>query len=89
MLEVLENHGVFHKGKSMYSLRMEKKSTYQQGGYEIYNVQNGDTLYSISKEFGVTIEQLKRLNRLVSDIIDAGFPLKIKLLKNSGETSCE
>lgn len=85
MLEVLEKNGVFLKVKSTYSLRMEKKATYQQDNFEIYTVQNGDTLSYISKDFGVTIEQLKQLNSLTSDIIDTGFPMKIRLLKNAGE----
>ncbi|MDQ0200987.1 glycosyltransferase family protein [Neobacillus ginsengisoli] len=89
MLEVLDKEGVFHKGKSLYSLDTEKRTTYQQDNFEIYIVQNGDTLSYICKEFGVTINQLKQLNGLTSDMIDTGFPMKIRLLKNQGEKSCE
>lgn len=85
MLEVLEKSEVFDKGKSTYILEVERRATFPKEGFEIYKVQNGDTLYHISKEFGVSIEQLKHLNNLNSDIIDTGYPLKIKLLKNAGE----
>ncbi|CAH2714990.1 hypothetical protein BACCIP111895_02167 [Neobacillus rhizosphaerae] len=81
MLDVLEKNGVFKKGKSVYSLKMEKRTTYQKGEFEFYKVQNGDTLYRISKEFGVAIDQLKQLNGLTSNIIDTGLPLKIRLLE--------
>ncbi|MGE7692694.1 polysaccharide deacetylase family protein [Lysinibacillus sp. NPDC094177] len=81
MLEVLEKSGIFDKRKSTYSLRIERK-VFQQGNFEIYNVKNGDTFYHISKEFGITIDQLKHLNELTSDIIDTGLPLKIRLAEN-------
>lgn len=37
-----------------------------------YRVVKGDTLYSISKRTGVSIDSIKRLNRLTSDIIKIG-----------------
>lgn len=37
-----------------------------------YRVVKGDTLYSISKRTGVSIESIKRLNRLTSDLIKIG-----------------
>ncbi|WP_160725267.1 glycosyltransferase family protein [Bacillus sp. USDA818B3_A] len=85
ILEILERSGMFNNRKSTYVLGAEKKVTFLKDGFEIYKVQNGDTLYQISKEFGVTIEQLKQLNGLTSDIIDSGYPLKIKSIKNGGE----
>ena len=86
MIEVLERNGIFNKGKSIYSLKMENRKTFQQGEFAIYKVQNGDTLSHISKEFGVTLDQLKELNQLTSDIIETGLPLKIRSLENTGKT---
>lgn len=83
MLQVLDKYGIFNKAKSTYSLKIEKRTTYREGNFEIYNVKNGDTLSHISKNFGVPIEQLKHLNGLISDIIETGLPLKIKLIKNT------
>ena len=40
-------------------------------------VKKGDTLYSISKKYSVTIEELKKLNKLKSNEIKIGQKLKI------------
>ena len=45
---------------------------------DVYVVQKGDTLYSIAKKFGLTIDELKTLNDLGSDIISVGQQLIIK-----------
>ncbi|WP_313804357.1 glucosaminidase domain-containing protein [Flavobacterium sp.] len=43
-----------------------------------YRVVQGDTLYSISKKFNLTVEQLVQLNNLPSNAISIGQILKIK-----------
>lgn len=40
-------------------------------------VQSGDTLYNISRRYGITVEQLKRRNSLTSDLIRVGQQLII------------
>lgn len=82
MVEVLEKEGIFSKGKSTYSLKMENRTTFQQGEFEIYKVQNGDTLSHLTRDFGVPVARLKELNNLTTDIIDSGLPLKIRVRKN-------
>ena len=42
-----------------------------------YIVQNGDTLYGISKQFGVTIDNIKSTNNLTSDTLKVGQVLNI------------
>jgi len=42
-----------------------------------YTIQSGDSLISISSQFGVTVEALKAANRLTGDIIYAGDTLVI------------
>ena len=44
----------------------------------IYKVKKGDTLYSISRKFGVSVATLKKLNRLSSNTISIGQQLIIK-----------
>lgn len=43
----------------------------------MYLVQNGDTLWSISRKFGVSVDDIKRLNNLTSDILSIGMNLLI------------
>lgn len=52
-------------------------------GYPYYNdntyiVQKGDTLYSISKKYNITVEELKRINNLDSNTLSIGQVLSLK-----------
>ncbi len=55
----------------------------KEGGYvpptetESYIVQAGDTLYSIARKFSTTVDNLRSLNNLTSDILSIGQVLKI------------
>ena len=44
---------------------------------EEYIVEKGDTLYSLSKRFNISIEELKRINNLNNDILSIGQVLKL------------
>jgi flagellum-specific peptidoglycan hydrolase FlgJ len=43
-----------------------------------YTIQQGDTLYSLSKKFNQTVEDLKKLNNLIDNTISIGQKIKIK-----------
>lgn len=45
---------------------------------DYYEVQKGDTLYSISKRFGLSVEELKAKNNLADNAIAVGQKIKIK-----------
>ncbi|PJN90604.1 DUF5776 domain-containing protein [Bacillus sp. mrc49] len=45
-----------------------------------YKVKKGDTLYSISKNNDLTVDQLKALNSLKSDVLSVGQALKLKVV---------
>ena len=45
--------------------------------YETYEVQQGDTLYTISGEYGLTIAELKEINGLTKDSLSVGQQLRI------------
>lgn len=42
-----------------------------------YTVRTGDTLYKIAREHGTSLEELKRLNRLATDVIRVGQRLQV------------
>ena len=44
----------------------------------IYTVVSGDTLYSIARRFNTTVDAIKKLNNLTSNILSIGQQLKIK-----------
>lgn len=48
-----------------------------ENGTITYLVQPGDTLWSISRRYGVTVDAIKKLNGLTSDVIQIGQTLKI------------
>ena len=54
----------------------EKRSSSDR--YQVHVVQEGDTLYSISRRYFVTIEELKQLNALNDNIISVGQELRIQ-----------
>ena len=43
-----------------------------------HTVQKGDTLWGLAKKYGVTVEQIKKLNNLKSDVLSIGQILRIK-----------
>lgn len=44
---------------------------------KIYTVKQGDTLYNISKRFGITVDELKGLNNIIDDRISIGQKLVV------------
>lgn len=64
-------------------LKAEKRKTHiteVRGGeaFASYNVQNGDTLYTISQKINVSTNEIKKWNNLKSDTIFPGDVLKLK-----------
>lgn len=59
-------------------IKKKKFDTIKNKDGLIYIVQAGDNLYQISKNFGMTVSQLKDLNQLESDLIDINQQLYIK-----------
>ncbi len=55
-----------------------KKSNSNSDDPNLYEVQQGDTLYSISKKFNLLVDDLKRKNNLPDNSISIGQKLKVK-----------
>lgn len=49
----------------------------------IYVVQRGDSLYSIANKFNTTVNEIKSLNNLTTNLLNIGQTLKIPLSSNS------
>lgn len=52
-------------------------ASYDNTAREVYLVQYGDTLTGIARKYGLTVAQLKKINKLTSDEIDVGQVLKV------------
>lgn len=64
--------------KSSYDIASDPKINMNQYDPNLYEVQKGDTLYSISKKFNLLVEDLKRKNNLTDNAISIGQRLKVK-----------
>lgn len=54
--------------------------------YNIHRVQRGDTLYGLSRRYGVSIDHIKRLNNLTGDNLQIGQRLKISEIRQTPPT---
>ncbi len=55
----------------------DKEETIQDSTVNTYTVQKGDNLYSIANKYDTSVEELKRINNLSTNIIQIGQVLKI------------
>lgn len=53
---------------------------------DYYTVKAGDSLYSISRKYGMTVDELKKINNLSSNLLKIGQQLKISYDDTVGET---
>ena len=49
---------------------------------EYYTVKSGDTLYSIASKYGMSVDELKKLNNLTSNVISIGQKLLVSSANN-------
>jgi flagellum-specific peptidoglycan hydrolase FlgJ len=75
LIAIIEKYNL-HKYDLMVIGKKEKEPKIDK--IESYEVVKGDTLYAISKRFGLTIEKLKELNNLETNEISTGQILKLK-----------
>ena len=55
----------------------------ETSGEEIYTVKSGDSLYSIARQYGLTVDEIKRYNNLTSNLLSIGQVLKIPTTSTS------
>lgn len=68
---------------AMLVLKAERRKTQvtevrASNSYASYNVQDGDTLWTISQKFSASTSEIKKINNLKSDLIYPGIVLKLK-----------
>lgn len=59
---------------------------YFNAGDEYYTVKKGDSLWSISKKYGITVDELKELNNLSTNILSIGQKLLVGLKESFSST---
>ena len=58
-------------------LTLPTKITEETTKYDTYIVQKGDSLYQIANKYNITVDELKRLNNLTSNLLSIGKQLKV------------
>lgn len=53
--------------------------------YTIYSVKSGDSLYALSQHYGLTVDEIKKVNSLHSSVIKIGQKLMIPAIKKVGD----
>ncbi len=81
LIDIIERYKLYKLDAEVLGKKGKKS---KKGKFKIstYTVQKGDTLYSISQRFNMTVENLKELNGLDSNIIDIGQILNLNSKKN-------
>ncbi len=78
LISLIERYGLFRFDRLEISKRVNKSN--KKNKHVQYKVKRGDTLYSISKKYGMSINELKRSNNLKNNILKIGQILEIKSL---------
>jgi membrane-bound lytic murein transglycosylase D len=79
----LDKTAGLEKSPKLLVLKAEKRKTHitevrTSDSYASYNVQDGDTLFTISQKFSTSLAEIKKWNNLKSDLIHPGSVLKLK-----------
>ena len=64
---------------NLLNIGMTLKIPVQIGNYINYTIKSGDNLYSIAKKYNTTVDEIKKLNGLTSNLLSIGMELKIPL----------
>jgi flagellum-specific peptidoglycan hydrolase FlgJ len=77
LIHLIETYDLDNYDNIVLRKDIKEEKEYRYVG-KIYRVRKGDTLYSISKRYHMTVEELKKLNNLSSDEISISQKLKVE-----------
>ena len=80
LIKIIEDYRLWKfdgSKKSLARVKKDKSSEKETNNSKYYTVKKGDTLYSISKKYNMSLNDLKNLNKLKSNDIKIGQKLKI------------
>lgn len=72
-------------GQTLIVSKVKVSAESDSSRHTLYTVKKGDTLFSIAKKFGVSVEEIKRLNNLTVDKLRVGQVLRVEA--STGNTS--
>lgn len=67
-------------------LKLKEGTTSVPTTGDTYTVKSGDTLYGIAGRYGLTVDELKKMNNLTSNTLSIGQVLKVSESTTPGET---
>ena len=78
LIRIIETYELFVYDEDVLGKKKSKKKEKKSSNIKSYVVEKGDTLYSISRKFNLTVDTLKTYNDLDSNTIDVGQVLYLK-----------
>ena len=78
LIRIIETYELFVYDEDVLGKKKSKKKEKKSSNIKSYVVEKGDTLYSISRKFNLTVDILKTYNDLDSNTIDVGQVLYLE-----------
>jgi flagellum-specific peptidoglycan hydrolase FlgJ len=78
LIAIIEKYELYRYDEMASDGMVEKKAAVPASTEVNHVVQAGDTLYGLSKKYNVTVDELKRLNKLRTNALDLGQVLRVK-----------
>ncbi|MCF6306540.1 MAG: glucosaminidase domain-containing protein [Flavobacteriaceae bacterium] len=84
LISIIEKYELYKYDDAVLGKKSKraKKKNDSKSEVKSYTVEKGDTLYSISRRFGISVDALKKYNGLNSNAISIGQKLYLHLLKD-------
>ncbi len=81
LIKIIEKNKLYSFDEEVLGKRSKKNKDKKDSKIKTYTVKKGDTLYSISRQFNISVDSLKKYNKLTSNTISIGQELIINSKK--------